>query len=247
VNTQEIARLNRVLEVLSPSDMLAWAARRFQGQVTLASSLGAEDQVLFDMAAQVGLFSEPHPVELFTLDIGRLFPETLDLLADSETRYDVRFRVYYPEASQLEAMVADAGVNLFRRGVEERHRCCNVRKVQPLRRALAGKRLWIVGVRSEQTTNRSDIQRITWDASNGLLKLCPLIDWTLADVFAYLERNDVPRNPLHASGFPSIGCAPCTRAVAPGEAERAGRWWWEHESDKECGLHLVDGRLVRKR
>jgi phosphoadenosine phosphosulfate reductase len=247
MNTSSLPQFARELDGLSPPQMLAWAASRFSGRVALASSLGAEDQVLLDMAARQGLLAGDAPIELFTLDTGRLFPETLDLLAQSEAHYGVRFRVLYPDTAEVEAMVADAGINLFRRSSEDRHRCCAVRKVAPLRRALLGKQLWIVGLRSEQTENRSGIERISWDAANGLLKLCPLLDWTEADVNAHLDQQGVPRSPLHAKGFASIGCAPCTRAIAPGENARAGRWWWENDSQRECGLHLENGRLVRIR
>jgi phosphoadenosine phosphosulfate reductase len=243
----ELIRLNHEIAALSPAETLAWAERTYAGQVVLGSSLGAEDQVLLDMAAQLGLLGAEPRIRPFTLDTGRLFPETLDLLARSEAHYGMRFRVYYPDTRELEVMVEAGGIELYRHSVEERHRCCGVRKVEPLKRALREQRLWIVGLRSEQNANRADLQRLTWDEGNGLLKLSPLIDWTLSDVFAYLERNQVPRNALHAKGFPSIGCAPCTRAIEAGEDERAGRWWWERESQKECGLHLVQGRLVRKR
>jgi phosphoadenosine phosphosulfate reductase len=243
----EPTQLKREIDGLSPPQMLSWAASRFAGQTALASSLGAEDQVLLDMAAREGLLSGKLPIDLFTLDTGRLFPETLDLLVESEAHYGVRFRVFYPDTAEVEAMVAEAGINLFRRSPEDRHRCCGVRKVAPLRRALQGKALWIVGLRRDQTENRADLEVLSWDEANGLLKLCPLLDWSDSDVRGYLDQHSVPRNPLHAQGFPSIGCAPCTRAVAPGESARAGRWWWEQESQRECGLHLVNGRLVRNR
>ncbi len=245
MNSSDVTQLARELDALSPPQMLDWAASRFAGRVALASSLGAEDQVLLDMAARQGLLAGDAPIELFTLDTGRLFPETLDLLAQSESHYGVRFRVFYPDTAEVEAMVADAGVNLFRRSPEDRHRCCAVRKVAPLRRALQAKELWIVGLRSEQTENRSSIERISWDSANGLFKLSPLLDWTEVDVNTHLDQHAVPRNTLHTKGFSSIGCAPCTRAIAPGEDARAGRWWWEKDSKRECGLHLENGRLVR--
>lgn len=247
MDPKDVSALKSQLRGLELDELLSWAARTFPGRVALASSLGAEDQVLLDIAARGGLLAGEQPLELFTLDTGRLFPETLTLLAESEARYNTRFRVYYPNTPAVEAMVFDAGIDLFRRSVEERHRCCHVRKVEPLQRALANKDLWIVGLRNAQNTNRSGLEPISWDAANGLLKLCPLLDWSEAQVFGYLDEHSVPRNPLHTQGYPSIGCAPCTRAVAEGEDPRAGRWWWEQESHRECGLHFDQGRLVRSR
>jgi len=225
--------------------MLTWAAAKFPRQAALASSLGAEDQVLLDMSVKGGLLTKDPKLDLFTLDTGRLFPETIDLLAQSELHYAVQFRVLYPDTAEVETMVASAGINLFRRSPEDRHRCCGVRKVAPLRRALQGKAIWIVGLRSDQTANRADLAPLVWDEANRLLKLSPLLQWSDAEVDAYLDEHQVPRNPLHAQGYPSIGCAPCTRAIVPGEDPRAGRWWWEQESQRECGLHLENGRLVR--
>jgi phosphoadenosine phosphosulfate reductase len=242
---EALARTNRMLASLALPQVLAWAVTSFPGQAVLANSLGAEDQVLLDVAARHGLLAGELPLEVFTIDSGRLFPETLALLAENEARYAVRFRVYYPDRVELERLVHEHGIDCFRRSVELRQRCCHVRKVMPLRRALAGKRLWIAGLRHEQNANRATLEPLTWDTANDLLKLCPLLDWTAERILAYLDAHQVPRNPLHAQGYPSIGCAPCTRAVAPGEDPRAGRWWWEQDSPRECGLHLANGRLVR--
>jgi phosphoadenosine phosphosulfate reductase len=247
MNEEQVSALNRELSGLALPDILTWATCRFPGSVALASSLGAEDQVLLDCAARSGLLSGEQAMELFTIDTGRLFPQTLALLSESEAHYGVRFRVYFPDSAAVEGMVAESGIDLFRHGVEQRHRCCHVRKVMPLQRALAHKQLWIVGLRSDQNANRANYHPISWDDKNGLLKLCPLLKWSNEEVFAYLDEHRVPRNPLHAQNYPSIGCAPCTRAVAPGEDPRAGRWWWEQESHRECGLHLDNGRLVRSR
>lgn len=230
---------------LSLAATLERACRIFPTEVALASSLGPEDQVLLDCAARHGLLTGPKPLQVFTLDTGRLFPETLELLAETERHYGIRIRVYYPDTAELEQLVAEGGIDLFRRSPEARHRCCEVRKVRPLQRALLGKRLWIVGLRAEQNPYRASIPQLSWDEANGLLKLSPLLDWSETEVFSYLDEHRVPRNALHARGYPSIGCAPCTRAVEAGEDPRAGRWWWERDSHRECGLHFENGRVVR--
>ncbi len=213
----------------------------FSGKAALATSLGAEDQVLVDLLHREGL-----SLPIFTLDTGRLFPETHDLLARTEERYGCQIQVFLPEAAEVEAMVADGGVNLFRRDIASRRRCCEVRKLRPLARALAGQDLWVCGLRREQSVTRQQLQALEWDGANGLVKFNPLHDWTEAQVWDHIRRHDVPYNPLHDKGFPSIGCACCTRATATGEDPRAGRWWWELPEHRECGLHWVDGKLVRE-
>jgi phosphoadenosine phosphosulfate reductase len=244
---EALARTNQMLAALALPEVLTWAATSFPGRAVLASSLGAEDQVLLDAAARSGLLIGVHPIEVFTIDTGRLFPETLALLIETEARYAIRLHVYTPPQPELERLVHENGIDCFRRSIELRHRCCHVRKVMPLLRALAGKQLWITGLRREQNANRASLELLTWDEANGLYKLCPLLDWPAERIVAYLDAQHVPRNPLHAQGYPSIGCAPCTRAVSPGEDPRAGRWWWEQESPRECGLHFENGRLVRPR
>lgn len=218
-------------------EILDWAGRAFGSRIALASSLGLEDQVLTDMIARQGL-----PVSIFTLDTGRLFPETYTLLQRTTDRYGLPIRVYYPQTAAVEQMVAEDGIDLFRRSVELRRRCCHVRKVEPLARALEGLDGWICGLRRSQALTRSDLETIEWDATHGMVKLNPLADWTEDEVWAYVREHDVPFNPLHEEGFPSIGCACCTRAIAPGEDIRAGRWWWENPEHKECGLHPAGGR-----
>jgi phosphoadenosine phosphosulfate reductase len=208
---------------------------------TFASSFGAEDMVILDLLHRLAL-----QVEVFTLDTGRLHEETHALLAAARTRYGAPIRVLHPDAAELEAFVAAHGSNAFYDGIELRKRCCEVRKTRPLRRALQGKRLWITGLRREQSVTRADVPVLAHDGVHGLMKLNPLADWSDAEVWAYLRRFDVPVNALHARGFPSIGCAPCTRAVQPGEDPRSGRWWWEQAATRECGLHMdPQGRLVR--
>lgn len=211
--------------------VLEQAAHRYAPAV-FANSLGAEDMVLTDLIA--GRFPG---IEIFTLDTGRLHEETYALMRRIADRYGVRLRIYYPDTQAVEAYVNSFGPNAFYESVEMRKRCCHVRKVEPLRRALAGKKAWITGLRREQAPTRSDLGVSGFDRENGLHKFNPLFDWTTSEVWTYLRTRNIPYNALHDRGFPSIGCAPCTRAVTPDEDIRAGRWWWEDPASKECGLH----------
>ncbi len=238
--TSKIEAWQRELSGQSPQTVLAWAARRFGERLCLASSLGMEDQVLTDMVCRTGL-----GLSIFTLDTGRLFQETYELLARTEERYGIRLRVMFPDAGEVERMVAERGINLFYHSVENRQLCCRVRKVLPLRRALAGMAAWVCGLRNEQSEKRAATKVVEWDDGNGLWRLNPLVDWTDEQLREYVKQYDVPISPLHARGFVSIGCACCTQAIRPGECFRAGRWWWEEDEHKECGLHWVDGKLVR--
>lgn len=224
-------KLQKQLDQLSPAEGLALLADSFPGKVVFSTSLGQEDQVITHL-----ITSQKLPIQLFSLDTGRLFPETLDLLARTESKYKTRINLYYPERKSLEALVEDIGINGFYESVENRKACCRVRKVEPLKRALKGNRIWITGLRAAQSPNRSEMKRLEWDEGNQIYKYNPLMDWSYEQVIAYLSEQQVPYNPLHDKGFVSIGCAPCTRALVPGEDARAGRWWWE-ESKKECGLH----------
>lgn len=214
------------------ADRIGLVRASLTGRLAFSTSLGIEDQVILDAIAAGG-----HDVDVFTLDTGRLFPETLDVLDASSRRYGVPIRVLSPMAGAVEAVVARDGVLGFRSSVAARKACCDVRKVEPLRRGLAGARGWITGLRRAQATTRTDIAFAAWDPAFALIKVNPLADWSLADVERYAARRDVPVNALHVQGFPSIGCQPCTRAIRPGEDVRAGRWWWENEDGKECGLH----------
>lgn len=198
----------------------------------LASSLGAEDMVLLDLIAQLNL-----PIGVFTLDTGRLPQETYDLLQMARARYQLPIAVFAPESGDIERYIAAHGPNGFYDSVALRQECCNLRKVKPLQRALAGKKSWVTGLRRGQSAVRSNIAAKEWDAEHRLEKFNPLADWSEQDVWDYLRAHDVPVNALHAQGYPSIGCAPCTRAIAPGEDIRAGRWWWENPEFSECGLH----------
>jgi len=231
--------ISEILAELSdaPSEaVLAATAARFPGRIAFASSLGLEDQVLTAMIAESGL-----DIPIFTLDTGRLYPETYDLIARTKARYGVTIHVYFPAANDVEEMVDASGVNLFRDSIEARKRCCEVRKVRPLRRAQRELDAWICGLRSGQGATRQKVAAAEWDEAAGMVKINPLATWDEARVWAFVRAHDVPYNPLHDAGFPSIGCAPCTRAVPEGEDARSGRWWWEDAEQRECGLHQRAG------
>lgn len=221
------------LSTANPLSAIEQTLKHFGPQrVALASSFGVEDQVLTHMLAQ----ATPAP-RIFTLDTGRQFQETYDTMQRSVERYAIRYEVYAPEADEVAALIAEKGPNLFYRSLQDRKDCCDVRKIRPLRKALATMDAWICGLRREQSVTREQLELVAWDADNGLYKVCPLFDWTEEQVWDYIRKHDVPYNTLHDRGFRSIGCAPCTRAVAPGDDVRAGRWWWEAPEHKECGLH----------
>jgi phosphoadenosine phosphosulfate reductase len=213
-------------------------ARDFAPAV-LASSLGAEDMVLTDL-----IYREALPIAVFTLDTGRLPEETHALIDAIGQRYGQRPRVYFPQAAAVEDYVSKHGVNGFYASVELRKACCHMRKVEPLRRALAGRKAWITGLRREQSATRADVEIEAYDADNRLTKFNPLADWSNGQVWDYIRAHQVPYNALHDRHFPSIGCAPCTRAIAVGEDIRAGRWWWEDAQQKECGLHPLTGKRL---
>jgi phosphoadenosine phosphosulfate reductase len=231
----------RFAEITDLEERLTEIGRAAPGPVRFSTSLGLEDQAILHAisaaAARIGVF---------TLDTGRHFPETLETIALSEQRYGLRIRMVAPEAADVEALVARDGVTGFRLSVEARKACCEVRKVRPLQRALAGAGSWVTGLRRGQSAGRGGVPFAAWDAEHGLVKINPLADWSLERLEAYIAANDVPVNPLHARGFPSIGCQPCTRAIRPGEDVRAGRWWWENEDGKECGLHANPRRPVQE-
>jgi phosphoadenosine phosphosulfate reductase len=202
-----------------------------QSPTTFACSFGAEDMVLLDVIAR-----NAKTIEVFTLDTGRLPEETQTLLEAARDKYPITIRTYFPDAAEVEAWVQQNGPNAFYKSIAQRKQCCEIRKIAPLHRALAGKKSWITGLRRDQSQTRQTLELEAWDDANGLTKINPLVDWTSDEVWAYIKNHDVPYNALHDRGYPSIGCAPCTRAVQPGEDIRAGRWWWE-SSSKECGLH----------
>lgn len=223
---QTRATLERVVREFSPA--------------VFASSLAAEDMVLTDLILRARL-----PITIFSLETGRLHKETLSMLDRVRETYDYEIKLYKPEPAAVDAYVAQNGLNAFYDSVEMRKECCRIRKVEPLKRALAGNKAWVTGQRRAQSTTRAELAVQEDDAAHGMQKFNPLADWSEQDVWDYIRANKVPYNPLHDKGYPSIGCEPCTRAIQPGEDVRAGRWWWENPESKECGLHVVDGKLVR--
>ncbi len=230
----DIEGIAREMEEKSAEDVLRWAINTFHPRIAFASSFGAEDVVIIDMLMKIR-----KDARIFTLDTGRLNQETYDVMDAIRDRYNVSIEVYFPDASEVEEMVRKHGMNLFYHSVELRKLCCDIRKVRPLNRALQGLDAWITGLRREQADSRARIAKVEIDAQhNNIVKVNPLADWTWDMVWDYIRKNNVPYNKLHDKGYPSIGCEPCTRAVKPGEHFRAGRWWWEQDAYKECGLHL---------
>ncbi len=219
------------LEGLNLVDSLRLIAGAYPGGVVFSSSFGQEDQVISD-----AIWKNDLAISIFTLDTGRLFQDTYELMDITKAKYKKKFKTYFPDQEAVEKLVEEKGFNSFYESVENRKECCSIRKIQPLKKALAGAKVWITGLRAEQSDNRSGMEIWEWDESNQVFKFNPLIHWTIEEVLEYLKENRVPQNRLHAKGFISIGCQPCTRAIEPGEHPRAGRWWWE-ESKKECGLH----------
>ncbi|MFA9186649.1 phosphoadenylyl-sulfate reductase [Flavobacterium sp. FBOR7N2.3] len=215
----------------SIEETFAFLANEYKNQVVFSTSFGQEDQVITAIIAK----SEA-PITIFTLDTGRLFQETYDVFHRTQKKYKTLIKVYFPEAKAVEELLEKKGPNSFFESVENRKECCFIRKVVPLKKALAGNKIWITGLRAEQSENRSDLHLFEYDANFDLVKFNPLLKWTLEEVQKYIDDNNVPQNSLHKKGFVSIGCAPCTRAIAEGEDIRAGRWYWE-QSHKECGLH----------
>ena len=215
----------------SIEDTLSFLANEYKDKVVFSTSFGQEDQVITALIAKNDL-----PITIFTLDTGRLFQETYDVFHKTLKKYKKEIKVYFPEASAVEKLLETKGPNSFYDSVENRKECCFIRKVVPLTKALKGNSVWITGLRAEQSENRNDLALFEYDEKFDIIKFNPLLKWTLKEVEAYLEKNNVPQNALHKQGFVSIGCAPCTRAITPDEDIRAGRWWWE-SSHKECGLH----------
>ena len=220
------------LKGLDAEGILKWTSEKFGSRTALATSFGAEDQVLTDLWAGIG-----RPARFFTLDTGRFFQETYDVMHATMKRYELQLEVYAPDADKLAQLIEADGPNLFYESLEKRKACCSIRKTMPLLRALNGLEAWITGLRKDQSITRTETKAIEWDEVHGLYKICPLHNWTEDQVWAYIREQKVPFNALHEKGFRSIGCAPCTRAVAQGEDLRAGRWWWEVPEHRECGLH----------
>lgn len=229
---EEIVVLNKELENATPQDILQRVLTVFGAKIALSSSLGAEDQVLTDM-----LIKTDPKARIFTLDTGRLFPETYDLIDRTSRKYKTKIEVFFPDHQKIQSMVNSKGINLFYESVENRKECCHLRKIEPLQRAFSTLDAWICGLRASQAVTRQNIEVVEWDENNQLVKINPLAKWTEEQVWEYIHTHKVPYNVLHDKGFPSIGCQPCTRAIEPGEDVRAGRWWWENPETKECGLH----------
>lgn len=229
MNLQDV---KAAIQDFSPEEVLAFLAKQFEGEIVFSTSFGWEDQVISDM-----IFAEDLSIKVFTLDTGRMFTETYYTWNRTLERYQKPIHAYYPNAEKLEEMISKKGPSSFYDSVENRKECCGIRKVEPLNRALKDQKIWITGIRAEQSPNRENMDWVEWDEAHQLIKVHPIFHWTLDEVKAYVKDKNVPYNPLHDKGFPSIGCQPCTRAVQPGEDFRAGRWWWEDASKKECGLH----------
>ena len=228
-----VSRLAECFADMSLAERLRAVRARIEGRIVFTSSLGIEDQVLAHV-----VFTENLDIEIVTLDTGRLFPETHAVWAETERRYGKRIRGFSPDHRRVEELVARDGIQGFRSSIAARHACCFVRKVEPLGRALAGATAWITGLRADQSEGRSKVKFVSFEEGRGIIKVNPLLDWSRPQVIDFVRLHRIPYNALHDRGFLSIGCAPCTRAVAPGEPERAGRWWWEQDQKKECGLHL---------
>lgn len=230
--THSTESLLHQIEGKTEVEALRLLSELFPGQVAFSSSLGYEDQVITDMILANGI-----DIRIFTLDTGRMFPESYTTLQKTNNRYDTKLEVFFPQSAGVEKLLTEKGPLSFYESVENRKECCFIRKVEPLNRALKGVKVWVTGIRAEQSNNRTGMQAIEWDGGHELFKYNPLLAWSFDEVKQYVKAHNVPYNPLHDKGFVSIGCAPCTRAILEGEDFRAGRWWWEDESKKECGLH----------
>lgn len=220
------------LNLMTPEEAMRYLMDKYGDRIALSSSLSLEDQVITHM-----MLSIRKNARIFTLDTGRLFPETYSLIDKTNMKYGIKMEIYFPDHEKVEAMTRKHGVNLFYESIEKRKECCNVRKIEPLNRVLSTLDVWVCGLRREQSITRGDMKMVEKDPYSNVIKFNPLIDWSLKDVTDYIKANNIPYNPLHDKGYPSIGCQPCTRPVAEGEDIRSGRWWWEDPDKKECGLH----------
>ncbi len=239
----QIKKIAEEMEDQSAMEVLKWAINAYAPKIALASSFGAEDVILIDMMVKIN----KEKTRVFTLDTGRLNQETYDVMDAIRKKYDIQIEVYFPEQRETEEMVKIKGLNLMYESVENRKLCCEIRKVHPLNRALSKLDGWITGLRREQAITRANINKLEIDSSHGsIAKINPLADWTNEMIWDYIHKNNVPYNKLHDSGYPSIGCEPCTRAVHRGEDPRAGRWWWENATQKECGLHWDPTKKYQK-
>lgn len=229
----EIQKISTLINSTEIVENLKNIAAAYPGQVVFSTSFSWEDQAISHF-----IFEHNIDIQVFTLDTGRMFPETYSTWSRTLEKYSLPITAYYPDALSLQDFVEQKGPNSFYESVDNRKQCCHIRKVEPLQRALKNKKVWITGIRAEHSPNRNDMQHLEWDGGNGVVKYHPLLNWNTKEVTDFIDKNNIPYNPLHDKGFVSIGCAPCTRAIRPGEDFRAGRWWWEDASKKECGLHV---------
>lgn len=232
VSKEIIDGLNARFASSTPQEVLEYFLKEFEGRIALSSSLSIEDQVLTHMIVKIN-----PKTRIFTLDTGRLFPETYQLIDSTNLTYNIKIEVFFPDYHEVQKMVREEGINLFYNSIESRHRCCAIRKLEPLKRAFKGLDVWICGLRHQQSITRKDMKLVEWDDMHGLIKINPLINWSEDEVRDYIHEYHVPYNRLFDKGYPSIGCEPCTRAVKPGDDPRSGRWWWEAPDKRECGLH----------
>ncbi|MFW3427520.1 phosphoadenylyl-sulfate reductase [Aliarcobacter butzleri] len=228
---EDLKNINKELENKTTIDVIAYFLDNFKN-VALSSSLAAEDQILTDI-----LLKKNKNASIFTLDTGRLHPETYDVMDATNLKYGIKIDVFFPDNENVQKLYKTQGVNGHYESIENRKNCCNIRKIEPLKRALKDVEVWVTGLRASQSVTRTDMPLVEWDENFNVIKVNPLINWSQEDVWDYIKINKVPYNKLHDQGFPSIGCAPCTRAIKDGEDIRAGRWWWENPEHKECGLH----------
>lgn len=229
-NTQQI---QRIVSGKNPEEALAALVSEFSGKIIFSTSFGLEDQAIAHI-----IFSNDLPIKVFTLETGRLFPETYAVWNATRERYGKNIEAFYPNEQAVQKMVSQKGPNSFYESVENRLECCHIRKVEPLQRALKGYEIWVTGIRKEQSQHRNILSSVEWDEKNKIVKYHPLFDWSSDEVKGFIRKNNVPYNSLHDKGFLSIGCQPCTRAVKEGDDPRSGRWWWEQTDKKECGLHI---------
>ncbi len=229
---QNIDKWNKELSKSSSQEVIKFFLEKFEDKIVFASSLGAEDQAITQIITTIDTI-----VKIITLDTGRLFQETYDLIQNTNSRYGIKIDIIFPDKDKVQKMVKEKGINLFYDSVENRKLCCRVRKIEPLRDVLSGMMAWISGIRRNQAVTRINDKLVEWDEENGLIKINPLIKWKDEEVWEYIRKNNIPYNFLHDKGYKSIGCLPCTRPVKSGEDSRSGRWWWENQGHKECGLH----------
>ena len=235
-----MSEIEKLIATKPIEDGLKAIADKYPGKAVFSTSFSYEDQAITHL-----IFSNNIPIEVFTLDTGRLFPETYSACNATLDRYKKPITAYYPSAGEVQKMVSVKGPNSFYESVENRKECCFIRKVEPLKRALKDKKVWITGIRAEQSANRKNLARVEWDEGNKVLKYHPLLHWTFDEVKTFIKNHNIPYNSLQDRGFVSIGCAPCTRAIKPGEDFRGGRWWWENNDKKECGLHVYAPNAVK--